>query len=288
MRSKLVILALARLPLAGCSYTPTTCPIAASPSVNVPVVTSADYVFDAAAPGGALAPGEADRLNGWFQGLGLGYGDTIYVDGAYADRARAQVAAVAGRYGMLVTRRRPGHRRAWSSPARSAWSSAAAAPKFRTARTGAVPSQPDFDNRSMSNFGCAVNSNLAAMVANPEDLIHGREGSGVDRHVDRDQGRRVLPHDAADRHQGSAGRQHQEGRQVMNAPFQARAGSARSVHRLRLRRCDRRHAAAGGGRARLVAGEGQQGRPAQRGPVAVGLGEPEHPVRRPSANPPTR
>jgi pilus assembly protein CpaD len=31
----------------------------------------------------------------------------------------------------------------------------------------------------MSNFGCAVNANLAAMVANPEDLIHGREGSGV-------------------------------------------------------------------------------------------------------------
>ena len=31
----------------------------------------------------------------------------------------------------------------------------------------------------MSNMGCAVNSNLAAMVANPEDLIHGREGSGV-------------------------------------------------------------------------------------------------------------
>ena len=31
----------------------------------------------------------------------------------------------------------------------------------------------------MSNYGCAVNGNLAAMVANPEDLIHGRDGSGV-------------------------------------------------------------------------------------------------------------
>ena len=39
-----------------------------------------------------------------------------------------------------------------------------------------VPSQPNYNNRTMSNFGCAVNSNLAAMVANPEDLIHGREG----------------------------------------------------------------------------------------------------------------
>ena len=31
----------------------------------------------------------------------------------------------------------------------------------------------------MSNFGCGVNTNLAAMVANPEDLVHGREGNGV-------------------------------------------------------------------------------------------------------------
>ena len=42
-----------------------------------------------------------------------------------------------------------------------------------------VPSQPNYNNRTMSNFGCGVNSNLAAMVANPEDLVHGREGAVV-------------------------------------------------------------------------------------------------------------
>ena len=31
----------------------------------------------------------------------------------------------------------------------------------------------------MSNFGCGVNSNMAAMIANPQDLVSGREGSGV-------------------------------------------------------------------------------------------------------------
>jgi len=41
-----------------------------------------------------------------------------------------------------------------------------------------VPSQPNYNNRTMPNFGCGVNSNLAAMVANPEDLVHGRE-SGI-------------------------------------------------------------------------------------------------------------
>jgi pilus assembly protein CpaD len=38
------------------------------------------------------------------------------------------------------------------------------------------PSEPDFANRQMSNFGCAMNSNLAAEIADPEDLVHGREG----------------------------------------------------------------------------------------------------------------
>jgi pilus assembly protein CpaD len=42
-----------------------------------------------------------------------------------------------------------------------------------------VMSQPNYENRTMSNFGCGVNANLAAQVANPEDLIHGREGTGV-------------------------------------------------------------------------------------------------------------
>ena len=42
-----------------------------------------------------------------------------------------------------------------------------------------VPAQPNYGNRSMSNFGCGVNANLAAQIANPEDLLHGQEGSAV-------------------------------------------------------------------------------------------------------------
>jgi len=147
-------------------------------AVNVPVVTSADYVFDAAAPGGSLAPGESDRLNGWFQGLGLGYGDHVYVDGGYAPSARAQVAAIAGRYGMLVSAGAPV----------TAGTVQPGSVRVIVARRRAVvpgcpnwsqPSQPDWDNKTMSNYGCAVNSNLAAMVADPEDLVHGREGASV-------------------------------------------------------------------------------------------------------------
>jgi pilus assembly protein CpaD len=177
MRSKLVLIALGTAVLAGCNTLPDKADRGVA-AVNVPVVTSTDYVFDAAAPTGALAPGESERLNGWFQGLGLGYGDAVYVDGAYAPAAREQVVAVAGQYGMLV---QPGapvtagavqpgtvrvvvSRRRASVPGCPNWS---------------VPAQPNYENRMMSNFGCSVSGNLAAMVADPVDLVHGREGTGV-------------------------------------------------------------------------------------------------------------
>ena len=175
MRSNLFILAVG-CAVAGCNTLPDE-PTQGVAAVNVPVVTSADYVFDAAAPGGTLASGEGDRLNGWFQGLGLGYGDTVYVDGAMA-AARNQVAMIAGRYGLLVTPGAPvttgvvnpgsvrvvvARRRA-SVPGCPNWSQ---------------PSQPDWDNKTMANFGCSVNSNLAAMVANPEDLVRGRDSAPV-------------------------------------------------------------------------------------------------------------
>jgi pilus assembly protein CpaD len=176
MRSKYLLIALGSA-LAGCQSMPDV-PAKGLPPVNVPVVTSTDYVFDAAAPGGSLAPGEGDRLNGWFQGLGLGFGDTVYIDGAYGAPARTQVAQIAGRYGMLVQAGapvtaglvQPGtvrvvvNRRRAEVPGCPNWSR---------------PAQPNIGNKNLSNYGCGVNSNLAAMVADPVDLIHGREGTGV-------------------------------------------------------------------------------------------------------------
>jgi pilus assembly protein CpaD len=177
MRSKVILIALTSA-LTACNLP--DIPDKGVSAVNVPVVTSADYVFDASAPGGALAPGESDRLNGWFQGLGLGYGDTIYVDGAYSAAARGQVAAIAGQYGMMVSSGAPVtsgivqpdnvrvvvSRRRAVVPGCPNWS---------------VPAQPNYDNRSMSNFGCGVNSNFAMQVANPVDLVQGQDGpSAVD------------------------------------------------------------------------------------------------------------
>jgi pilus assembly protein CpaD len=176
MRSKFLLIALGST-LAGCQVGPVA-PERGLSAVNVPVVTSADYVFDAAAPAGSLAPSEVERLNGWFQGLGLGYGDTIYVDGGYAPSARGQVAMMAGRYGLLVT---PG------APVTAGIVTPGSVRVVVARRRATVPgcpnwsgvSQPDWDNKTMSNYGCSVNGALAAMVANPEDLLHGREGAAV-------------------------------------------------------------------------------------------------------------
>ena len=147
-------------------------------SVNVPVVTRADYAFDVAAPDGSLPSSEAGRLDAWFRGLDLGYGDSVYVDGAYAAAARDDVARVAGNYGLMVSAGAPV----------TAGMVAPGTVRVVVSRTRAsVPNCPNWSrpgapstaNEMMSNFGCGVNTNLAAMIANPEDLVHGREGSGV-------------------------------------------------------------------------------------------------------------
>jgi pilus assembly protein CpaD len=180
MRSKLGILLIASAALAGCSYHANQGDLAdrGVEPVNVPVVTRADYVFDASAPGGSLTPVDKARLDAWFRGLGLGYGDSIYVDAAYAQSARYEVAQIAGNYGMMI---QPG------APV-TAGAVAPGSVRIIVSRTRAEvpgcpnwsrPSQPNYNNRMLSNFGCGVNSNLAAMVANPEDLVHGREGQGV-------------------------------------------------------------------------------------------------------------
>jgi pilus assembly protein CpaD len=177
MRRHFALLALATA-LAGCTHDRPTEAMRGVSSVNVPVVARADYVFDASAPDGSLGPSEEARLDAWFHSLQLGYGDAIYVDGPYADGARSDVARVAGRYGMLVNS---------GSPV-TAGSVAPGLVRVVVSRTRAsvpncpnwsVPSQPNLENATMSNYGCGVNANLAAMVANPEDLVHGQEGSGV-------------------------------------------------------------------------------------------------------------
>jgi pilus assembly protein CpaD len=179
MASKTAILIVAAA-LSGCAFHPGPDPEAGVAAVNVPVVNRADYVFDAAAPGGNLPPAEAARLDSWFDSLELRYGDLVYVDaGPYPEAARAQVQAVAGKYGLIV------------SPGAPVTAGQVQPGNVRVVVTRSVasvpncpnwdrPSQPNYNNKMLPGFGCAVNGALAQMIANPEDLIHGRSGSGVE------------------------------------------------------------------------------------------------------------
>lgn len=178
MRNQIALLTLATA-LAGCSHNQPTEAMRGVSAVNVPVVSRSDYALDLAAPGGSLPSSEAARLDGWFAGLGLGYGDDIYVDGPDAYGAREEVARVAGKYGLLISNGAP-----VTAGAISPGSVRVVVSRTRASVPGcpnwSVPSQPNFDNAQITGFGCSVNSNLAAMIGNPEDLVHGREGGVSD------------------------------------------------------------------------------------------------------------
>lgn len=147
-------------------------------SYHQPVVQRTDYAFDVQAGGDGLAPGEAQKLDGWLQAMRIGYGDTVAVDGADGSgRAREDIAQVAARYGLLLAEQAP----VTNAPV------APGTARVVVSRTSAsVPGcpdysrmyQPNFNQHASSNYGCATNSNLAAMIANPADLVRGAPGSG--------------------------------------------------------------------------------------------------------------
>jgi len=149
-------------------------------SVYQPVVQRSDYVFDLNATGYGLASGEPQRLAGWLQSMGLRYGDKIAVDdggdGGAGTTAREQVAAEAGRYGVLLSDR---------APVTVGQIAPGTVRVVVTRMSASVPNcpdfsrqyQPDFSASTSSNFGCANNSNLASMVADPGDLVRGAPGS---------------------------------------------------------------------------------------------------------------
>jgi pilus assembly protein CpaD len=176
--SRTLALFCAAAALGGCQRAFPDQPMRGVSSVNVPVVARQDYALDVAAPDGSLSPTESARLDSWFRSMDLGYGDNVYLDGSSSGLARDDVARVAGNYGLLLNSGSPltaglvapGYVRVVVSRTRA---SVPGCPNWSR------PAVPDFENAQISNYGCGVNSNLAAMVANPEDLVHGREGTGV-------------------------------------------------------------------------------------------------------------
>lgn len=148
-------------------------------SVHQPVVQRTDFVLDLRTDGNGLPASEQDRLAGWLEGIRVGYGDRITVDepGAYPlPAARQDVARVVGRYGLLLSD---------AAPVLNGAVPPGAVRVIASRATASVPGCPQWSdpgilgtNNTSSNYGCATNSNIAAMIANPEDLVLGQDGSG--------------------------------------------------------------------------------------------------------------
>jgi len=153
-------------------------------SVHQPVVSRTDYVIDVGTGPAGLAPGEAERLSGWFDGLSLGYGDTITLDdpsGWRGGAAQDVVGGVVARYGMLVS-----HEAAPVTVGHPAAGALRVVVSRAVARVDGCPNYthgnaPEYSGSTQSNYGCATAVNMAAMIANPRDLV---EGHAYDRTAD--------------------------------------------------------------------------------------------------------
>lgn len=145
-----------------------------------PVVSQTEYALDLALSGGRLAADEDRRLDGWARNLHLGYGDRVVVEDPAGEGPDAyrDVAGVIGRYGLLLGQASPITRRPVAP---------ATIRVVVTRARASVPGCPDlrsdtaldWEGKTSSNQGCAINRNLAAMVANPTDLVQGVPGAAT-------------------------------------------------------------------------------------------------------------
>ena len=161
--------------LAGCGGMPTN---TALYSVKQPVVERTNMTLDVNTTPGGLPVSEQQRVKGWFDTLDLRYGDRIAIENPGQNPAVANaVRDLAARYGLMISD---------AAPITPGMLQPGQARVVITRSTASVPGCPDWSAKSDMNYGnalspgygCAVNSNLAAMVADPQDLLEGKKGSG--------------------------------------------------------------------------------------------------------------
>lgn len=165
------------LAVAGCGSQPRHLSAASNYSVysmHQPVVERTNYVLDLNAQGDRVSDAELERLAAWFDSIELRYGDKLSLDdgGAYSAGARADVARLLAQYGLVLE---PG------APVTQGNVPQGAVRIVASRSSASVPGCPQWGDpgiespvRTGTNYGCATNSNLASMIANPDDLIHGR------------------------------------------------------------------------------------------------------------------
>jgi pilus assembly protein CpaD len=163
------------LGLAGCGGMPTNTSLY---STKQPVVERTNFTLDVTTSSSGLPISEQQRLNGWFETMDLRYGDRIAIENPGQNPAVTNtIREIAARYGLMISD---------VAPATAGMLQPGQARVVITRTSASVPGCPDwsatsdmnYNNATSPNFGCAVNSNLAAMVADPQDLLEGKKGSG--------------------------------------------------------------------------------------------------------------
>ncbi len=152
-------------------------------SVHQPVVSQTNYAFDVGTSYDGVSAADAARVRGWFDSLKLGYGDHVAVDlpsGSGGASARDAIAGIAANYGLLLDS---------TAPVTEGEVAPGSLRVIVSRSKATVPGCPDwsrdtainFNEHNASNFGCSTNTNLAAMIANPQDLVIGHAaGSTID------------------------------------------------------------------------------------------------------------
>ena len=134
-------------------------------------------------PGGETTTEMQVRMVEWLDALKLGYGDRVAVDygSSYVNAdAQSAIAEATADRGILLGD---------TAPVTSGQVVPGTVRVIVTRSTASVPSCPDwsssgdsnFNTNNHSNYGCSINSNLAAMIADPEDLVRGRDNKPLDK-----------------------------------------------------------------------------------------------------------
>jgi pilus assembly protein CpaD len=184
---KLAAVSALGLAVCGCATQPRRLTPANNTSVyslHQPVVEHTNYVFDLRVEGDRVPEAELERLAAWFQSIGVRYGDRLTVDeprGYESESVRGDVARVAADFGLLLGDGAP------VTEGSVATGTVRVVASRASAHVEGCPAwtDPGIDSpvRTGTNYGCAINSNLAAMIANPDDLIRGQDASGRDTSV---------------------------------------------------------------------------------------------------------
>jgi pilus assembly protein CpaD len=174
LSSKLALALALGLSLAGCGGVPTNTSLY---SLKQPVVERTNLTLDVNTSTSGLPISEQQRLDGWFETMDLRYGDRVAIENPGQDPAvENAIRDLAARYGLIVSD---------TAPVTPGLINPGQARVVITRTAAAVPGCPDwsaksdmnYNNGLSPNFGCSVNSNMAAMVADPQDLLEGKKGA---------------------------------------------------------------------------------------------------------------